>query len=204
MQSDWENVKRCTIIGRLNAFRYSLPLHNCYQFSGHFCVEQYTLQNPLGHYRGKLFLSRVYWTKNIPGSKIICLDSDLLCFRGILLLYHILFIRPRANTYDRIPYPWSNEAKLIFEPLFLSHYGLPWVESIRLSTQNRFSRQNLLSIIPELKNIWVESEAKFGRFSAESGQKVPLGSDGAAYLLIWPRIPLYFHVSLWYRNGPNE
>ena len=30
------------------------------------------------------------------------------------------------------------------------------------------------------------------------------GSDGTAYLLIWPRIPLYFHVSLWYHNGLNE
>jgi len=41
------------------------------------------------------------------------------------------------------------------------HYGLPWVESIRLSRQNRFSRQNFWSIIPELKNIWVTIEAKF-------------------------------------------
>ena len=47
-------------------------------------------------------------------------------------------------------------------------------------------------------------EAKFGRFSAESGQKVPLGSNETTYLLIWPRIPLYFPVSLWYHNGPNE
>ena len=31
-----------------------------------------------------------------------------------------------------------------------------------------------------------------------------LGSYETIYLLFWLRISLYFHVSLWYRNGPNE
>ena len=60
------------------------------------------------------------------------------------------------------------------------------------------------SIIPGLGSKASDYRGKIWSFSCRVGRKVPLGSNETTYLLIWPRIPLYFPVSLWYRNGPNE